>query len=571
MPLVKIVPQNISVKCDVGETLASAIKKVVPGFPTPCGGRGFCGKCVVRVIDGRLTEETGNEKLHGLPPGYRLACQARILGDVTVEIRKIGRLRALASGIEPKIEEINPLVRPLDVTLKRPTIAEPIPYDRQIMEQCGASVAGLHVYRRLEKGVPDRLVAFTRGRTVVKVAEYCEKVGLAVDVGTTKIAAYLVNLENGRTMAEDFSLNPQSKYGDDVISRITHAARSRKALEDMQSSTISVIEALAEKLCSAMCLKTENIAALCVVGNTVMTNILLGLDPTPIGRAPFTPHCSTPVECYASEVGFRAFPDAWLYIPPGVTGFVGADAVSDILVAETLGYETPALLLDIGTNTEVALFLEGETYVASAPAGPALEGGNISCGTKSLEGAIYKVKLSDGRFRYWSYGEPPSGLCGSGVLSVTAELLRAGVVDSSGRLKVGVEGDRSVKIAENVFFTQKDVREVQKAKAAISSAWRTLMTIASVNPDELNRVFICGSFGSNIDPEDALDLGLIPPVERSKIALLGNSAGAGARLILKSEQCRRKAEEIASTVKFFELASHPSFRKIWIKSLQLGA
>jgi len=572
---VYIAPHNVIVQCSKGEILADVIKRVIPEFPTPCGGRGFCGKCMVKVIQGELSEPTGNELLHKIPKGFRLACQARVLSDLFIEIPAIGKLKVLTSGIEPKIDEIVPLLKVTAVRLEKPTLESPIPYDRMLSRLVGSRDIKPRVIKEMSKKdlrKTDKLKVLLRNGVIVNITSHERRVlGLAVDVGTTKIAAYLIDLDNGENLAEGYVLNPQSKYGDDVISRITHVMRDQNKLHEMHELTIRAIEELARKLCKELNVDLKDIYAMSLVGNTVMLSILLDVDPSPIGTAPFTPYLSMSLEGYGSELNFKSLGDAWFYIPPSITGFVGADAVADIVTAKMLGVIPPSLLLDIGTNTEIALLMEDRVVVTSAPAGPALEGGNISCGVKSLEGAIYRVKVNEkGRIvEYKTYGETPIGLSGSGIVSLIAELLRHGFLSKSGKLIKDLGNSFEV-IPSKILITQKDIREVQKAKAAISSGWRMLLEVAGVSVNDLNEVFICGSFGSNIEPRDALTLGLIPNIPLSKVVILGNSAGTGARLMLKSEKARRMAENIVNKSVFVEQALHPNFMKVWLDSLTFG-
>jgi len=555
--------------------LADVIKRAIPEFPTPCGGRGFCGKCLVKVVKGRLSEPTGNEILHRLPKGTRLACQAKVYSDLVVEILAVGKLKTLTSGVEPEIDEISPLLKVTTIRVNEPTLESPVPYDRTILRLSKSKEMKLRVLRRISaESFRDEkeLKVLLRSGVVVNVASSKGRtLGLAVDVGTTKIAAYLIDLESGENLDEGYVLNPQSKYGDDVISRITHVMRDPTRLHEMHEMTINAIEGLVEKLCKRSGLRTSDVYAMCFVGNTVMTSILLDIDPSPIGRAPFTPYCSESFEGYGDELGFKSLGDAWFYIPPSITGFVGADAVADILTAEMIGVTPPSLLLDIGTNTEIALLMGDKITVTSAPAGPALEGANISCGIKSLEGSIYRVKVSEHGevIEYKVYGKTPVGLSGSGIVSVVAELLRHRLLNEDGKLTERLRGSFEI-IPKRITITQRDIREVQKAKAAISSGWRILLEVTGVSTEELKNVFICGSFGSNIEPRDALTLGLIPKVPLSRIIILGNSAGTGARLLLKSERARRMSERIVERAIFVEQALHPKFMKVWLDSLTLG-
>ncbi|RLE80979.1 MAG: hypothetical protein DRJ51_04770 [Thermoprotei archaeon] len=569
---VRILPYNIEAEAEEGENLADIIARSVSGFVLPCGGRGFCGLCKVKVIDGRLTNLTGNEKLHGIEPPFRLACQARVLSDVVVELEGVGRLRALASGIEPRIEYKYPLSSSKLISIDgRPHQ----PLDKWIIRKVDTKGVTFNALKKLsllwEKGTFYSVIFEDK---IVDFSEKPRELGLAIDVGTTKIAAYLVDLANGRTLWESYILNPQSVYGDDVITRITKVLENKENLSKMHRMTIRAIEGLCRDGCKAVGRSVEEVSCVVAVGNTVMMSIFLEVDPTPLGKYPFEPLISDSCEGYGSEFDFKALGDSWVYVPPSVSGYIGSDALGDILTARILSKGMRrTLIIDIGTNTEVALITDSDDILAtSAPAGPALEGGYISSGVRAMEGAIYRVRITDyGKVLYSYYGDRPIGLSGSGLISLIAEMLRKGVINKYGRFmgEHRKENKFYVDPKRNIVVTQNDIREFQKAKAAISSAWKTLLKVAGLTPNDLTAVYVCGSFGSSLDVSDALEVGLLPPIHTNKVYVIGNAAGTGAKLILKSRKLKEEVERMAREIKVIRPAEGKEYMKFWVKNLVL--
>ncbi|HDJ89908.1 MAG TPA: DUF4445 domain-containing protein, partial [Thermoprotei archaeon] len=421
MPKVFIKPYNKVVECNVGDLLSHVIKKAIPNFPTPCGNRGFCGKCLVKVLDGKLSEVTGNEKLHGLKNDERLACQAKVLSDLVIQIPVFEEYRALISGYEPKIDIIQPILKKSLIEIKYSTYHKPIPIDKILLKNVNAKNFTRKCVEKLVYAKnSSKITVCRRGETITHILNGFENIyGFAVDIGTSKIATYLIDLDDGKTISETYISNPQTKYGDDVISRITAVMENPSTLNEMKRLTISSIEKMVKNMAEKEKIDIKNILAGVIVGNTVMISIFLGLNPEPIGRSPYVPYLSTIIEDYGDRFGFKLLENAWIYVPPAITGFVGADAVADIVTTLMIdSISRNILIIDIGTNSEIALIKNGEIYVASAPAGPAIEGEQISCGIKSFNGAIYRVRIRNGRINYLTYGKKPLGLCGSGIISL---------------------------------------------------------------------------------------------------------------------------------------------------------
>jgi len=576
MVKVTIKPQNISVDVSKGTLLIEAIRKAIPWFPSPCGGLGICGKCKVRIIKGELSKPTSNEKLLNiLHEGFRLACQTTVFDDTIVEIPYREPIAfPTISTIEIKVP-IKPWVSWR--TFEASKYSKP--FDKFVLEEVGARYLSYVAARELVNvKLNGKATIMAYGESVYRVDTYhFEPLGLAVDIGTTKIAEYLIDLSTGTTLNEGFTLNPQLKYGDDIVSRMTVALMDKRKLYDMRSITLKSIEDLAKKLALEVKKPVTNITAISIVGNTAMHHILLGLDLSDIAFAPYIPKESSPIIEYGGNLGFKILRRTMVYIAPVISGYVGGDAVATLLTIHYLNPKLPSLVIDVGTTAEIGLFLKDKIVVASAPAGPAIEG-HVTSGLKGVQGSIYDVeaeKVGDNvRFNIKVLGEmEPSGISGSGAVSIVSELLRIGAITATGKLKIGnydERGVRYVEIADSkepIVFTQTDIREIQKAKSAIQTTWQLMLEDEGLSEDDLESVFIAGTFGSYLKPVHAQRIGLIPKVDLDKVFIIGNAAGAGAKLMLINGEARRKGEEIALKAEHRVYASTDRFRRLWIKNL----
>ncbi len=528
----KILPAGLEVEAGRGELLADVLSRAIV-FSLPCGGAGYCGGCVVRLVEGELSEPSKEEELTGvLAKGFRLACRARVLGDVVVEVPRAAPV-ATVSGIMPVLEP-DPLIRPLDERDEALPRALPNP---------SFSYEGL-AFR-------------SRGRWL----------GLAVDLGTTNISGALLDLKRGIAIVEGFVRNPQVSKGADIIARMYRALNGEA--DELRNLALRGVEELAEKLSKAAEISPEEVSALCIVGNSVMHALLLGLNLESLSRSPFEPPARYWIVGPASDLGFDLLSEAWTLIPPPIAGFVGSDALADLLVLQLLEIERPALLIDLGTNSEVMLLTGREVLAASAPAGSAFES-NVLSGIGGIRGAVRRVRLTDSGIKLDVEGKP-LGLAGSGLISAIAEMLRKGLLSPSGKLSKEL-GGRLVLVEKprKIEVTQRDVREIQKAVAAVYSAWKVLMEKAGISPSDLMGVYLAGTFGSNLDPDDALEIGLIPSVDSSKIVSLGNTALSGAKSILISRKAKELAEKLPSMVRHVDLAREPNFTEIFIEGTFLS-
>jgi len=406
--------------------------------------------------------------------------------------------------------------------------------------------------------------------------------GVAVDVGTTKIAGYLLNLRNGEVIGKEAIVNPQIKYGEDVVSRISYATDADKNLERLQTSVIDAVEQIIKDTCAEAGVETRHIYEIVVVGNTVMQHLLLGVSPKYVGRSPYCAVLGSG-DFRASDIGLKA--NANLHTFPVIGGFVGGDHVSAILATKMNESEEMSMLMDIGTNTEIAIGNKEDMISCSCASGPAFEGFYIKHGMRASSGAIEHVEINPETFevRYRTIeGVRPRGLCGSGLIDLLAELLKTGVMDSTGKLNPEIESnrittnndevefvvawERETGIDSDVVITQRDIRELQSAKAAMRAGAEILMLKKGIKEADIDVFYIAGAFGSYVEPANARIIGMYPDVDLERVKIVGNAAGSGAKLALISGEERAHAEEIAKKVRYIELAAEPKFTRCYMLS-----
>lgn len=526
---VRILPAGLEVEAEKGELLADVINRAVT-FPLPCGGAGYCGGCAVRILEGAVSDPTKEDTLTGvIERGMRLACRTRVMGDAVVEVPRIVPI-ATVSGIMPRYE-----LRPL-------------------IKRVGKENSSL------PRALPDPSLSF-RG---IAFRSNGSELGLAVDLGTTNISGSLLDLRNGKPLAEGFVRNPQVSVGADVITRMEKALEGEG--EKLRDLAIQGVEDLASRLCRTAGVGEEEVSIISVVGNSVMHALLLGLPVESLATAPFEPPLKLWVSGPADEAGFERLAESWLLIPPPLAGFVGSDALSDLLVAEMLNLERPYLLIDLGTNTEVIL-VSGDVKVASAPAGSAFES-NVPSGIGGVRGAIRRVRIEENGIKVEVDGEPV-GLSGSGLISAVAEMLRKGLLSENGRMTRELGGRLLLSESPRMEVTQRDVREVQKAVAAVYSAWKILMSRSGLEQKDLSGVYLAGTFGSHVDPLDAIDIGLIPSTYPENVLSLGNTALSGAKLLILSEYAYKRFKDLYHSTKHIDLARDPEFNATFVEGTYL--
>jgi len=411
------------------------------------------------------------------------------------------------------------------------------------------------------------------------------QLGLAIDLGTTKVAGYLVDLNNGQTLAAKGVMNPQISYGEDIISRINRAVKSSDEGVQLQKLAVDAINELSADLCAEAGAKPEEIVEAVVVGNTAMHHLLLRLPVKQLALSPFVPAVSQALEIRAGELGLNISPGACVYMLPNIAGFVGADHVSMLLATDAWQAKRTTVALDIGTNTEVSLIHKGKITTTSCASGPAFEGGHIKYGMRAATGAIEHLRIDGGKIHYQTIdGESPVGICGSGILDALAQLYITGIIDEGGRIIDNRPRVRTYKGQHEftlvskeerkgkpaITITQSDVRELQLAKAAIRTGIQILLETSGCTEDDIKQVIIAGAFGTYIDIASAVAIGILPPLPLNRFRQVGNAAGTGARLALISLKSRARAQAIASRVSYIELSSSPDFQPTFMQASYLG-
>ncbi|MDY7037475.1 MAG: ASKHA domain-containing protein, partial [Thermodesulfobacteriota bacterium] len=413
----------------------------------------------------------------------------------------------------------------------------------------------------------------------------CRHFGMAVDLGTTKIAGFLIDLETGKTEAVKGVMNPQITYGEDVITRIHFALKSKRNANLLREVVLKAINQMAADLSADAGIQGEEIIEAVVVGNTVMHHLLLGLSVDPLARSPHVPAVQCALDLKVRESGISISPGGYVHLLPNIAGFVGADHVAMLLSTGIYKMKGKFLALDIGTNTEISLVNNGEMTCVSCASGPAFEGGHIKCGMRAASGAIEHLYFSDQKVEFFTIdGAKPAGICGSGILDAMAQLYLAGILDTDGRMIENHPNVHSyetrrefVLVSEDtqcgrpaITITQKDIRELQLAKAAISAGIQALLDQAGLSESDIDRVIVAGAFGSYLNISSAVTIGMLPNLPLDRFQQVGNAAGAGARSVLISLNERKKAEHIAGHIRYFELANLPEFGKLFLKAISLG-
>jgi uncharacterized 2Fe-2S/4Fe-4S cluster protein (DUF4445 family) len=626
-----------------GTTILDAARSLGVDLDSVCGGRGLCGRCQVVPAEGsfpkhgiestgahlsrRGADEAEYDRLRGLAPERRLGCRAEVHGDVLVDVPPESQVhrQVVRKGLPVRDFVIDPAVRLHEVEVERPTLEAP-----------GGDLARLFAALQAEWGIggPDRPLEADLGviralqpaleagghRVTVAVHEarrvtaiwpglHDRALGVAIDVGSTTIAGHLANLADGSVLASDGVMNPQIRFGEDLMSRVSYAMLHEGGAAQMTAAVREAIGSLVRGLANRADVPVEDILEVSIVGNPIMHHLLLGIDPIPLGSAPFALATDGPVRTTAAELEIPAHPGARAYVLPCIAGHVGADAAGAILAETPYLADEVTLLVDVGTNAEIVLGDRRRLLAASSPTGPAFEGAQISCGQRAAPGAIERVRVDretlEPRFRVigssrWSNevgfaastrGTGVTGVCGSGIVEVIAELFLAGVITADGTIdgslaartprvvpdgrtfsyvlfdaasddgpdaRLGATGPRLV-------ITQNDVRAIQLAKAALYAGARLLMDHLGV--DAVARVQLAGAFGSQIDPLHALVLGLVPDAPLERVVAAGNAAGTGALIALLSVEARREIERVVRSVEKIETAVEPRFQEHFVEAM----
>jgi len=485
-----------------GGTILGAARKLGIGIISECGGKGKCGKCIVRIEKGgkSLNSLTGAEREFNLGKNERLACQARVLGDedIYVFVRSAGRFSILSDTLEDKVQ-VNPFVHRED---------DKVIYNNKVIDRYRGNIYGL-----------------------------------AIDVGTTTLALQAIDLETGKRIATASDKNPQSSYGDDVISRIDYIMRRKKGLKELQQVVINGVNESLAKIDREKGGISQRIYEVVAVGNSTMRNLFFGLDVSSLGVIPFESRDKRAINQKASYLGLSVNPEANVYGPPLIGGHAGADALADIMVTEIYNCEKVSMIIDIGTNGEVVIGNKDEILTASCAAGGAYEGATIGSGIGAIEGAIKNIKIVDSKAKYETIGDkPPIGICGSGLIDLLAELLKNKIMSKEAKLR------EPFYITRDIVISQQDIYQLITAKAGLRLDQDLLMKYYGITLEDVDKIYLSGAFGNFINPGNAITIGLLPEAEE-KIVKIGNGALAGARQMLISQEKRRIAEDVAKRIK----------------------
>lgn len=583
--------------CAAGTTLLDAARQAGVVLSAICGGKGICGRCVVRVMHGRVSPpdlaeeaELGSSEIAA---GWRLACQTKIRGDVRVHVPPASLVTAQRTQTEGQTSdvELSPAVRALNMELPAPTLQDPRSDAVRLRDALGVPglTLGAPVLRRLPdelRALSFRTAVFLRGSSVVAIRPHgTSALGLAVDLGTTKLAGYLVDLASGETLASAGAMNPQIAFGEDVMARIGHAMGHAQGAEQLRHAIVRGLNDMARGLCDRVDRDVLDIADGVVVGNTAMHHLFLGLPVRQLGLAPHVAAESAGLDLPAGDVGLDLAPGACVHLLPNIAGFVGADHVAMLLASGLPERSGVALGMDIGTNTEISLVAHGRHLACSAASGPAFEGAHITHGMRAGPGAIEEVLIRGGQVTVKTIGDvAPGGLCGSGILDLVAQMRRAGLLTARGamlgegshpRVRRGRRGLEIVVVPASdngdreITFSREDVNEIQLAKGAIRAGVSILLERAGVTEADIDQVIIAGAFGTYLNVQSGIDIGMFPRVDRRRFQQVGNAAGAGARLALLSTAQRERARRLVQRVEYVELTAEKGFASRLTPALRL--
>lgn len=582
MPKVKIVNEDKIIEFEGMKTLLELLIENNIYIDSPCGGKGSCGKCLVKI---------NNE------PVYKLACQTQVDSDMTVEVvnSKPEEEKILVDGsmMELKVDPLikKELIKPENLTYESEAL------DKAINKEYKTPISfSQYNYKQLSNVYKESFDEITLTLERQEIALNIEPgdtrdevYGIAIDIGTTTVAGYLWDLSKGEKVCTSSKLNKQSPYGADVISRITYTMENEGGSKDLQNKILETVNEIIEDLSQKGEIDKNNIYHLALVGNTTMNHLFWGFDPTTLGKSPYLPVTQKSIEAKAKDSSIEINPNGKVIFLPSIAGFVGSDTVGAALATQ-IEENKKELLIDLGTNGEIVVTGNGKMIACSTAAGPAFEGAKLSHGMQATSGAISRISYEDNQLKYTKIGNsPPKGICGSGLMDIMAILVRKGVIDKKGKIVSPKEiedselakrikedeGGKSFIIAfpeeahnnKEVLLTQGDVREVQLAKGAVAAGIQTLLDEADTSYDELEYIYLAGGFGNYVDVKSTQILGLIPNIAEEKIIPVGNAAGSGCQMALVNRNVYEEAINLVDKIDHLELASKSDFQTTFMNSM----
>jgi len=596
---ITIEPYGRRVSVPEGTTLLEAARQARLEVNAVCGGRGTCGACKAQLIAGSFSDPTPQEEnllgAAALNSQFRLACLTSPRSDAVVHFppESLGALQRLQLEGGQNAVPPHPAVRRLEVDLSSPDPSRKQSDPARVRE--ALKVNG-YLHTDLSEELQQKIIGIlqTTGgkvslvldgqRLVTALSPEDHLLGLAVDLGTTKLAAYLMDLESGATLASGGILNPQIAYGEDVISRIQYADEHPDGAKTLQQVLVEGLNDLTATLASQLQAPPEEITDCVIVGNTAMHHLLAGLPAHTLGTAPYLPASVEAMRLDAHSIGLKLAPDAGLYLPPNIAGFVGGDHVAMLLATRVRHSRKTVLALDIGTNTEISLFHKGRHLSCSCASGPAFEGAHIRHGLRAIPGAIEHVFIEGDRINVQTVADRPAvGICGSGILDAAAEMRRAGMINSRGAFNkddpriTQKEGRAEFVLVPagqfgagvDITLDRQDIQQVQLAKAAIRSGVEILLREASIGADDIDLLLVAGAFGTYLDMANCQRIGMFPQVPLERVHQVGNAAGAGAREMLVSTLKREEAEAMLDKIEYVELTTVKDYVDFFTDAISL--
>lgn len=611
--MVTFQPENKTVQVTPGATLLEAAQKADIHINASCNGKGACGKCKLILESGTVEQDhspllTDQEKNHN----YLLACRTKVQGDVAVSVppeaieRKMkvaGLGEELSIQFKGLVSQIEPMLKEIPLELAPPSLDDSVSdLDRlnRGLKKAGCDVArlnvGLKVIRELSNTMRDEnwkikvsVIRKKCSNEVLKVEPgngETKSLGLAIDVGTTSIVVYLVDMADGAILAATSGHNQQAACGDDVINRIICAEKS--GVKKLSSMVLSTINNLIGETLDSTQNDYRQIRNVAISGNTTMSHLLLKIEPRYIRREPYIPTASEFPIFKAGEIGIKANPIAAVFIMPGPASYVGGDIVSGMIYSGLHREEPLTLFIDVGTNGEIVLGNKDWLMTAACSAGPAFEGGGIRWGMRAEEGAIEKISIDPDTLKpsYQTVGDAaPRGICGSGMIDLISEMLLKGIIGPNGKFRLDVlhptmkqEGDvvayilapaKDTEMGEDIIFTETDINSLVMSKGAVYAGFRVLLNQAGLDFSMVDRVWISGGFGQYLDIDKAVTIGLLPDIDRHKFKYLGNSSIGGAYMALLSDHFRREAREVSNNMTYIDFSSSSQFMDEYTSALFL--
>ncbi|WGI17787.1 ASKHA domain-containing protein [Methanonatronarchaeum sp. AMET-Sl] len=598
---IKFEPDGKTIKIEEGKTILDAADKAGIDIKSDCGGKGTCGKCIIKIEEGMdslsplISEEKEDLCTEEIEEGYRYACAAKIKNTKT-EIKasipsksRRDKQVILEEGLEVDVE-LNPTITKYQVKPDKPSLEDDLSDFERLKKiikkeyNIETNHISINTLRKLPKKLRNDLGRFKTKFTITLNKDKIIKIedghqeeyyGVAFDIGTTTVVAYLIDMMTGDIIDTASEMNPQIKYGEDVMTRVTITFNEKNGMQKMQEAIIDGVNRLISKLCKDNNIKQEEILEITVVGNTGMHHIFAGIHSEFISKSPYVQGLRDSVNLTPNETGVNIYEDGNIHVMPTVSGWMGADTIGCLLTTTPHKQDPIQLMIDVGTNGEIVLGNKERLIGASCAAGPALEGASIKYGMRAAPGAIQYIEINKELEPKLDIigNKPPKGICGSGIIDAVAELVSTGVINRDGTFNKNVDTDRlrpnesgmeyvlayksEYNSDHDVTITNQDIREVQLAKGAICAGAHVLMDELGIKkPDE---IMLAGAFGNYIDKISALTIGLFPEVDIDDIKMAGNAAGVGARLALIDQEKRQEARELPNLIKYYRLATHKDF------------